>query len=207
MDDNTNIDDILKEIDEIFTFSHNIINGENFNLNDPYKKINYTYFRLFCTHFESLCILVQNCHLSSGILLMRAMLELFVKTFYLEFIEKEKEAIVDDFISGEKDFPSFFTMTKALEEYKHDSYGDFKCSFNQFTKKYLASYEKFSLFSHGRGEVLRAFYNHNKISYTTEQISEVLLTAKGMFEQLSLLLFFTQDNFDKVGLLLEKIKG
>jgi hypothetical protein len=207
MDDNTNIDHILKEIDEILTFSHNLINEENFNLNDPYKKINYTYFRLFCTHFESLCILVQNGHLSSGILLMRAMLELFVKTFYFEFIEKEKETIVDDFISGEKDFPSFFAMTKALEEYKHDSYGDFRSSFSQFTKKYLASYEKFSLFSHGRGEVLRAFYNHNKISYTTEQISEVLLTAKGMFEQLSLLLFFTQDNFDKVGLLLEKIKG
>ena len=104
-----------------------------------------------------------------------------------------------------KDFPNFFNMTKSLEEYKHDSFGDFKESFKQFTKNGLASYEKFSLFYNGRGEVLSAFYKHNKISYTTEQTSDVLLTAKGIFEQLSLLLFFTQNENHKIGLLLKKV--
>ena len=52
---------------------------------------------------------------------------------------------------------------------------------------------------------LSAFYKHNKISYTTEQTSDVLLTAKGIFEQLSLLLFFTQNENHKIGLLLKKV--
>lgn len=137
---------------------------------------------------------------------MRTVLELFVKSFYFEFIEKEKDSCVEDFLDGKKDFPNFFLMTKALEEYTHVSFGDFKESFKQFTKSGLASYEKFSLFSHGRGETLKAFYKNNKISYTTEQVSDVLLTAKGLFEQLSLLLFFTQNKPNDVGLLLKKIK-
>lgn len=207
MDDNKKIDAILEEIDELFTFVHKLIDEKEFNLDEQYKKINYVYFNLFCSHFESLFILTINNHFTSAILLMRTMLELFVKSFYFEFIEREKKARVDDFIDGKRELPSFFKMTKELDEYKHDSYGDFKDFFKQFTKSGLASYEKFSLFSHGRGELLRTFYNHNTISYTTEQVSDVLLTAKGLFEQLSLLLFFTQRKFDETGLLLEKIKG
>lgn len=198
---------ILKEIDQLFSFVHNLIDGEELCLDDQYKRINYTYFNLFASHFESLLILVQHSHFSSAILLMRTMLEIFVKSFYFEFIEKAGGGTVESLIGGEKDFPSFFMMTKALEEYKHDSYGDFKGFFTQFTKSGLASYEKYSLFSHGRGEVLRAFYKNNKISYTTEQISDVLLSAKGLFEQLSLLLFFTQQKNNEAGLLLQKIQG
>lgn len=161
---------------------------------------------MFCCHLESLFILTVNNHFSSAILLMRTMLELFVKSFYFEFIEKGNGSSVEAFLNGEKDFPSFFAMTKALEEYDHEIYGDFKESFKQFTKSGLASYEKFSLFSHGRGEVLRGFYQYQKISYTTEQVSDVLLTAKGLLEQLSLLLFFTQNKINETGVLLKKIK-
>lgn len=207
MDNVKKIDPILEEIDEIFAFVHNLINEEEFNLEDPYKRINYTYFKLFSCHLESLWILTEKNHFSSAILLMRTMLELFVKSFYFQFIENEKGSIVEDFITEKRDFPSFFKMTKELEEYNHESYGDFKGSFIQFTKNGLASYEKYSLFSHGRGEVLRAFYIRNEISYTTEQVSDVLLSAKGLFEQLSLLLFFTQKKNKEVGLLLEKIKA
>jgi len=198
---------ILVEIDELFEFVHNLISEKELILDDQYKKINHTYFNLFSTHFESMLILIQNGHFSSAILLMRAMLEIFVKSFYFEFIEKTRGGTVEGLISKEKDFPNFFLMVKALEEYKHDSYGEFKGFFIQFTKSGLASYEKYSLFSHGRGEVLRAFYNNDRISYTDEQISDVVLSAKGLYEQLSLLLFFTQQRNDEIGRLLEKIKA
>lgn len=206
MNENQRIDVILNDIDEIFEFIHNLIKGLELNLEDEYKRINYTYHRMFCCHLESLLILTHNNHFSSAILLMRTMLEIFVKSFYFEFIEKEKKSSVDEFLSGKKDFPNFFTMTKELEGYEHESYGDFKDSFRQFTKSGLASYEKFSLFSHGRGEVLRGFYQHQKISYTSEQVSDVLLTAKGLLEQLSLLLLFTQKKVNETGVLLRKIK-
>jgi hypothetical protein len=206
MSENKKIQTILKDIDALFVFIHDHIDESKLNLEDQYKRIGYTYFKMFCSHFESLYILTTNNHFSSAILLMRTMLELFVKSYYFEFIEKEKGSSVEDFINGKKDFPNFFQMTKALEEYEHDAFGNFKESFRQFTKTGLASYEKFSLFSHGKGELLNAFYKHKNISYTTEQISDVLLTAKGLLEQLSLLLFFTQDRTHEVGLLLNKIK-
>ena len=206
MSENVKIQTILKDIDALFVFIHDHIYESKLNLEDQYKRIGYTYFKMFCSHLESLYILTTNNHFSSAILLMRTMLELFVKSYYFEFIEKEKESSVEDFINGKRDFPTFFQMTKALEEYEHDAFGNFKESFRQFTKTGLASYEKFSLFSHGRGELLNAFYKHKDISYTTEQISDVLLTAKGLLEQLSLLLFFNQDRTHEVGLLLNKIK-
>ncbi|MDR8388636.1 hypothetical protein MKS85_24315 [Pseudomonas sp. JL2] len=206
MNESQKTEAILRDIDELFVFIHDLIDEQKLNLDDQYQRINYTYFKMFCCHLESICILTANNHFSSAILLMRTVLELFVKSFYFEFVEKEKDSCVEDFLDGKKDFPNFFLMTKALEEYTHVSFGDFKESFKQFTKSGLASYEKFSLFSHGRGEILKAFYKHNKISYTTEQVSDVLLTAKGLFEQLSLLLFFTQNKPHDVGLLLKKIK-
>ncbi|MCD4484800.1 hypothetical protein LQR31_09980 [Chromobacterium vaccinii] len=206
MNNNQKIQYILKDINKSLTFIHEFIDEPSLKLDDQYKKINYTYFRMFCCHFESLLILTTNNHFSSAILLARTMLELFVKSYYFEFIEKGKGSNVTDFLDGKKDFPTFFAMTKALEEYNGNSFGDFKESFKQFTKSGLASYEKFSLFSHGRGEVLKGFYEHKNISYTTEQISDVLLTAKGLFEQLSLLLFFTQNKVYEIGLVLEKFK-
>ena len=206
MSENEKIEVIINDVNELFTFIHDLIDESKLDLEDQYKRIGYTYFKMFCCHFESLFILTTNRHFSSAILLMRTMLELFVKSYYFEFIEKEKGSCVEDFLDGKKDFPNFFMMTKALEEYEHDAFGDFKESFRQFTKSGLASYEKFSLFSHGRGEVLKACYKHRNISYTTEQISDVLLTAKGLLEQLSLLLFFTQDRTHETELLLKKIK-
>lgn len=204
--ENQEINNTLCDIYELFIFIHDLFDEPGLNLEDQYKRMNYTYFKMFCCHFESFFILTIENHFSSAILLMRTMLELFVKSYYFEFIEKEKGSCVEDFLDGKKDFPSFFTMTKALEQYKHDSFGDFRESFNQLTKKNLASYEKFSLFSHGKGEVLKGFYKHKDISYTTEQISDVLLTAKALFEQLSLLLFFTQNKTHEARLLLKKIK-
>lgn len=207
MNKNPKIVDILKEINEMSAFIHSLLDESKVELGDQYKRINYTYFKMFSYHFESLCILTINNHFSSAILLMRTMLELFVKSFYFEFIEKNKGTAVEDFLVGKKEFPSFFNMTKALEEYEHDYFGNFRNSFKQFTKSGLASYEQFSLFSHGKGEVLKAFYKQNKISYTTEQVSDVLITAKGLFEQLSLLLFFTQNKIHEVGLVLKRIKA
>lgn len=207
MNETPKTEDILNDMDKMFAFIHSLIDESKLELGDQYKRINYTYFKMFCCHFQSFYILAKHNHFSSAILLMRTMLELFVKSFYFEFIEKNKGASVAELLVREEDRPRFVDMTKELEEYEHDSFGNFRDSFKQFTKSRLASYKKFSLFSHGKGEVLKAFYENNKISYTTEQISDVLLTAKGLFEQLSLLLFFTQKKSNEVGLVLRRIKA
>lgn len=207
MTDNQKVISILQEIDSIFDFVHRIKKDESFDLSDEYRKLNLTYYNIFCAHLESAFILINSGHFSSAILLMRTILELFVKSFYLQFIEKEEGTSISDFLSNTKDFPSFFKMLDTLEGYKNVNGDGFGGSFIQFSKSELASYEKFSLFSHGKGEYLRASYDNQKLSYTTEQICEVLLTAKGLFEMLSLLLFLVQDDQASLGILLEKLKG
>lgn len=104
MNENPKTAEILKEIDEIFAFIHSLLDESKVELGDQYKRINYTYFKMFCHHFESLCVLTINNHFSSVILLMRTMLELFVKSFYFEFIEKNKGVAVEDFLVEKKNF-------------------------------------------------------------------------------------------------------
>lgn len=207
MTDNQNLTSILQEIDSIYDFVHSMKNDENFDLSDEYRKLNLTYYNIFCAHVESAFILIDSGHFSSAILLMRTILELYVKSFYLQFIEKKKGTSISDFLSNTKDFPSFFKMIETLENFMSANGEGFGGSFIQFSKSELASYEKFSLFSHGKGEYLRASYDNQKLSYTTEQVCEVLLTAKGLFEMLSLLLFLVQGDQASLGALLEKLKG
>ena len=181
-----------------FIFIHKILDNQKLNFNDDYKKINYAYYNVFCAHYESFFILIYNNNFSSAILLLRTMLELYVKSYYLEFIEKEKNTNILQLIDGEEDFPSFFKMLKDLESYKDKSGAKFEGVFIQFSKSELASYEKFSLFSHGKGEYLRTIFENNKISYSNKQISDVVKTAKGLFETLSLLLMYTHSLNDEV---------
>ena len=186
------LEKIYKEIEDEYKLFHSLFDMDNVDTSDEYKKINYAYFRVFATHYESIPQLIRTGYISSGIVLVRTMLETFVKSYYLEFIAKNNGDIALDYIKDVKQFPNFFEMTQQLENVKNENEIGFDGVFSQFTKSFLASYEKYTLFSHGKGEFLKAYYEHEKISYTSEQISEVLLTVKGMFAGLAMLLFHIQ---------------
>jgi len=196
-----NIDNLLEMMDKDFVLVHEILDKKKLTLDNDYNKINYTYYTMFCSHYESFFILIQNNHFSSAILLLRTMLELYVKSYYLEFIEKEKKTSILDFLDDKKKFPNFFEITRQLEEHTDESGAKFDGVFKQFTKSGLASYEKFSLFSHGKGEYLKVAFEHQKIIYNTNDITDVLKTAKGLFETLSVLLMYVQGFNDEVRLL------
>ncbi len=197
---------ILNEIEEAFVLVHEYIDTKGIDLDSEYKKINHVYFRLFCSHLESLFILVKSNHYSSAILLLRTMLELYVKSYYVEFIVKNRGGSVDDLLCGKAKYPSFFKMVEQLESYIQAHGKEFGGAFSQFTKRNMASYEKFSFFSHGTGPILQAFYTHDNITYTTKQISDVLKTAKGLFITLSMLLFVVQNKKDMFSTLLMRYK-
>jgi hypothetical protein len=199
------INQILAELKSVYIFVQGLVSIDRYTLDNEYKKINYTYYRMFCSHYEAFAILIDQKYFSSAIVLLRTMLELFVKSFYLEFIEKNKTTSVLDFLSPKKDFPTFFKMTTELESFKLENDNVFKGAFSQFTKSELASYEKYSLFCHGRGELLKRYYESNKISFSTQDVHDVLITAKRLFEMLSLLLFMVQDSKQHLGLLIHKI--
>jgi hypothetical protein len=190
---NKEIELLVIKMEQEFRLFHDIIKRQEVDTSDEYKKINWAYFRIFSTHHQAINLLIHSGgYISSGIVLVRTMLEVYVKSFYLEFIAKERGDDVLEYINEQKQFPNFFQMTKELEEVKNPKGDSFNGAFSQFTKKNLASYEKFSLFSHGKGELLRAYYENEKMSYTTEQITEVLYTIKGMFSTIGLLLFLSQ---------------
>ena len=195
------IDTLLEIMDKDFVLVHKILDKKNLTLDDDYDKINYTYYMMFCSHYESFFILIQNNHFSSAILLLRTMLELYVKSYYLEFIEKKKNTSILDWLDNKTKFISFIKMVENLESHTDVSGAKFDGVFKQFTKSKLASYEKFSLFSHGKGEYLKATFEHKKLIYNTNDITDVLKTAKGLFQTLSLLLMYVQGFNDEVKLL------
>ena len=200
------MENLLKVMDKNFSLSYNILDNKELNLNNDYHKINYTYYSMFCTHYESFLILIQNNHFSSAILLLRTMIELYVKSYYLEFIERKNDMNIVDLLEDKKKFPNFFEMVKKLEEHNDILGAKFDGTFKQFTKSELASYEKISLFSHGKGEYLKTAFENQKISFSSQQINDVLKTAKGLFETLSLLLMYIQGFNDEVMLLIEQLK-
>lgn len=190
---NKEIEELVKRMENEYGIFHDLLGSHEMDLSDDYKKINWAYFRVFATHYEAINHLIYSGgYLSSGIVLVRTMLEIYVKSYYLEFIAKENVDSAIDYINDDNKFPSFFQMASNLEKVKNQKGDSFDGVFSQFTKKHLASYEKFSLFSHGKGDLLKAYYEHEKMSYTTEQITDVLYTVKGMFSTLAMLLFFTQ---------------
>jgi len=204
---NQEVEHTLNDIEEAFVLVHEFLNREHIDLDNEYKKINYTYFRIFCSHLESLFILAKHNHYSSAILLLRTMLELYVKSYYMELIAKSRNDRVSEFLDGKVKFPSFFKMTEELENYFQTHGEEFGGAFSQFTKQNMASYEKFSYFSHGTGPVVQAFYNHGNITYTTEQLTDILKTSKGLFVTLSMLLCLVQDKKQMLGSLLERYKN
>lgn len=98
-------------------------------------------------------------------------------------------------------------MAKKLGEFESASGDSFDGFFSQFTKSQLASYEKFSFFSHGNGEYVKAFFKYGKVSFTSEQIYDVIETAKGMFRTFAMLLFVVQEKNDQLGKVLKNFNS
>jgi len=76
----------------------------------------------------------QNNHFSSAILLLRTMLELYVKSYYLEFIEKKKNTSILDWLDNKTKFIRFIKMVEELESHTDVSGAKFNGVFQQFTK-------------------------------------------------------------------------
>ena len=173
---------------------------------EEYLKINRTYFKIFCRHYDSFLYLFSCKQVSSATVLLRTMLELYVKAYYLEFVAKQNGDSCIGYINEEKKYPSFFQMSKSLEEVTKDEDFVFKGAFMQFAKSQLATYEKLSFFTHGTGVLFRSFYENDDATFTTEQTSDLLETGKGMFEVFSMLFFHVQDKQEALKILVKRFK-
>ncbi len=77
--------------------------------------------------------------------------------------------------------------------------------FQQFTKSGLGQYAKFSLFTHGRGDYVMALMSSANVPLHPNDVRDLILTAKGMYEAFSLFFFGVQGETQKVKLLSQKL--
>lgn len=159
---------------------------------DDYLNLNRAYFRICTDFYETFLHLIGEGKPFPAIVILRSILEIYTKAIYLDVIEKPKGTDVKPLISGEKDFPSFFKMTSALDKFGEEGKNGLEGMFMQFTKQDLAQYEKFSLFTHGRGEFVKTFMSADNPQLCIEGVSDLIVTAKGIYETLSLHYFGLQ---------------
>lgn len=187
---------IVKELEKLNTEITLIYKNLKIDMDDQYQRINVAYFGLFKSHFDSFLLLIKNNEFISAIVVARTMLELYVRCFYLAFIEKPKGTDVIQLLNQKKDL-KFSDMSSALDSYKHPVNGDFQTHFKQYTKQGIALYEKYSSLIHGRGEIITALYNANNIDnifFDYQDIEDTLLTIKGMYETFALQFLYVQGN-------------
>lgn len=175
-----------------FLLIEELSNGKQEPSDEDYINLNRAYFRV-CTHFyDSFLMMIGSFKPFPAIVILRSFQEVYTKAIYLEFIERPKKTDVKPLISGEKNFPSFFHMATALDKFGKEGKNGLEGSFIQFTKQGLAQYEKFSLFTHGRGEFLQAFMKSDKVALHPSDVSDLINTARGMYETFSLCYFGVQ---------------
>ncbi|MDM5065570.1 hypothetical protein OB934_22705 [Aeromonas salmonicida] len=189
------IEELQASLDEAmnnFLLINNLNNKQLSPSEDDYLNLNRAYFRICTDFYESFLHLIANGKPFPAIVILRSILEIYTKAIYLDVIEKPKGTDVKPLISGEKDFPSFFKMTSALDKFGEEGKNGLEGMFKQFTKQDLAQYEKFSLFTHGRGEFVKIFMSVDNAQLCIEGVGDLIITARGMYETLSLHYFGLQ---------------
>lgn len=168
---------------------------------DQYQRINNTWFKLFDEHYEVFIKLIKDNNISSAFVLGRTLLELYTRSFYMEFIEKPNQIDVNLYLGQSYKIKSFAEMCQKLDSYESEDYGTFKHHFSQYKKTGLATYEKFSYFSHGRGYVIQQFFKNPKLNFSYITIAEALNIMHSMYLVLSMLFLFVQKQPENISLI------
>lgn len=199
------INKAFSEAAENYDFIANLIDLNPPESDSDYININRAYFRM-CTNFnQSLMMLIGDGKPYPAIVILRSMLEIFTKALYIEYVEKSKGTDILPMISGEKSFPNFANMSKELDKFLSGHSNGPDNFFKQFTKRGLGQYEKFSLFTHGRGDYILALMKSTYAPLHLDDVRDLILTAKGMYEVFALFYFGVQGEKNKFRLVGEKL--
>lgn len=56
---NEKLEELMQIIDKNFVLIHKMLDAKTLSLDDDYTKINHTYYKMFCSHYESFFILIK----------------------------------------------------------------------------------------------------------------------------------------------------
>lgn len=197
------ISELNKEMKNTFYNINLFLDKLDFKSTDEYKRVNDTYYKISTNHYEAFLVLLSNQHNASSFVLLRTILETFVKSFYLEYIEKPKKNSVNDFLIEKKKFPSFYDMVKKLESYIHPSGAKLDGLFEQFLQTNFATYEKLSFLSHSKGIYVQHFYENGSARISQEDIFNVMKLANRFFIASAIHHLFVFEYFDEVKCLIK----
>lgn len=173
---------------------------------DQYQRINMIWYKLFDEHYEAFLKLIKDNHISSAFVLGRTLLELYTRSFYMEFIEKSNKTEVKHYLGDDFKIKQFAQMCNELDAFEHEDFGTFKKHFEQYKQTGVATYSKFSIFSHGRGYVIKQFYKNPKFDFGFLTVAEALNIIHSMYLVLSMLLLFTQKKLEHIPLIHDKFE-
>lgn len=199
------IDNAYAEAGDNYDFISKLIELNPPKSDNDYININRAYFRMGNNFYQSIMMLLGEGKPYPSIVILRSMIEVFTKAIYLEFIEKPKGTNIIPMISGDNGFPSFVNMSKELDKFMSENPMGPDNFFQQFTKSGLGQYAKFSLFTHGRGDYVMALMSSANVPLHPNDVRDLILTAKGMYEAFSLFFFGVQGETQKVKLLSQKL--
>lgn len=171
---------------------------------DQYQRVNMLWYMLFDEHYEVFLKLIKDNHISSAFVLGRTLLELYARSFYMEFIEKPKQTEVKLYLGDEFKIKKFAQMCNELDDYEHEEFGTFREHFQQYKQTGLATYSLLSYFSHGRGDVIKQFFKNPTFGFEFLTIAEALNIMHGMYLMLSMLLLYVQKKPEQLPLIEEQ---
>lgn len=207
-DDKVNFQRIMREISKTRNIlKPKLIAACLITPNDQYQRVNMIWYMLFDEHYEAFLQLIKDNNISSAFVLGRTLLELYARSFYMEFIEKPKQTGVENYLSDDFKIKKFAQMCNELDNFEHEDFGTFKKHFGQYKQTGLATYSKFSFFSHGRGYVIKQFYKNPKINFGFLTAAEALNVLHNMYLMLSMLLLFVQKKPEHIPLINDKFEN
>lgn len=174
---------------------------------DQYQRVNMIWYMLFDEHYEVFLKLIKDHNISSAFVLGRTLLELYARSFYMEFIEKSKHTEVKHYLGDDFKIKQFAQMCNELDDFEHEDFGTFKKHFEQYKQTGLATYSKLSFFSHGRGYVIKQFYKNPKVNFGFLTVAEALNIMHNMYLMLSMLLLFVQKESEHIPLINDKFEN
>lgn len=204
------INNAFSEANEIALFIQKCIDNHTCKTDDIYIKTNHVYFRICRDFYISAMTLIDRGYTYSAIVILRSFIETFTKAMYIEFIYKPERTDILPLISGSQDFPNFVNMSQNLDKFISEYQANTNQTesidfFKQFTKRGLAQYQKFSFFTHSRGEYVMNLLESDNVRLDPRDIRDLILTAKGLYESFTLFYFGVQGKNDELRLLIEKL--
>lgn len=201
LDEGKKFDLLFDEVEKNRQYILTLLDSVKTQSDDQYRRINTMYNKLFNDHFDAFLMMVHQNQFNSAIVIARTLMEIYIRSCYIEFIEKTENTDIKYYLDDQSKIKPIFAMCTELDEFEHPDFNKnntFSQHFKQFTKQGLAQYQKFSFFSHGRGELAIIMFENPNIAFCYQDVEDVVVSMLKMFNSMALLFMTVQNRTELI---------